>query len=472
MKDGAYIPNTDGESTLSGVKFALEEVPRRGITIKVIGIGGCGSNIVDHMIDNGVTNVEFVCVNTDDQALQRSRASTKQILGTRVTQGHGTGGDPEIGHKAALENTGELSELVCDADIVFLAVGMGGGTGAGAAPVLASLAQQAGALTVAAAIRPFDFEGKRRMRAADEAIEALIETSDTVVEIPNQAVLNSSEEGIGFFDGFVLANERATETLRCITDTIFNCGFMNADLADVRSVLRGAGRAVVGSAVCRGRNAAKKAVQAALDGCLIDPSEMLKSSKVLVNITGSGQFGMHDASDALDRMNEKVADDAELILGTVFDETMDDKVRVIVIASGFSEQKVSEELDEEEEVAASPIPVSEGFDGVAIAPDLMANPNDVTEEEAPGVVPSMPVMSHENEPWFSEEAVDLVEAVPAPQAGGQAGPLPEGVPVAIPTPDTAEDKSLNGVMPVPAPRVPSTDDTVSEKRGFRWSIFR
>lgn len=320
------------------VKFTLEEAPQSAISIKVVGLGGCGGNIVDFMMDTGVEHVEFACVNTDEQALQRCRAPMKLRIGQRVTQGYGTGSNPDVGREAALENTEELTELMGQADMVFLALGLGGGTGTGAGPVIASLAKQMGALTIAAAVKPFVFEGKRRSQTAEAGLAALLEQVDTVIIIPNESLLGEIEPGSGFFDGFRVANKIAMQTLEGITDLITKTGIMNSDFADVRAVFQDAGIAVVGSAQCAGREAALQAAREAIGSPVMEHEGLSRASKVLVNITGSGQFGMHDASDALQLIQREIGREADLTVGVVRDESMGEDVRVMLIASGFEQE--------------------------------------------------------------------------------------------------------------------------------------
>ncbi len=334
----AQHPAADANGTpqATDLKFTLEEVPQSAISIKVIGIGGCGGNIVDHMIESGVGCVEFATVNTDQQALRRNRAETKVKLGERVTQGHGTGSNPDIGREAALENTEELTELLGDADMVFLAVGMGGGTGTGAAPVIASLAKQVGALTIAVAVKPFSFEGSKRSANADRGVAELLEQVDTAVIIPNERVIDSVEQGSGFFDGFLLGNEIARETLVGITDVITKTGVMNCDFADLRTVFQEAGRAVVTTARASGRNAAVEAARGIISSQSMEHSGLSNATKVLVNVTGSGQFGLHDASEALRTIQQEIGPQADLTVGVVRDDSLGEDVRVLMIASGFA----------------------------------------------------------------------------------------------------------------------------------------
>ena len=333
-KESAGFAST-GRKSEQGPKFMIEEVPAGGVSIKVVGIGGCGGNIVDYMLESGLSGVDYVCLNTDKQALKRCNSPSKLVIGQRVTQGYGTGSNPEVGRESALENTEELTDLLADADMVFIVVGLGGGTGTGAAPVVGSLAKQMGALTVVAAVKPYKFEGQRRGRVADEGFQAVLEQVDTAIEIPNELLLDQVEAGAGFFDSFCVANRIAMQILRGITDIINQPGVMNSDFADIRAIFEDAGLSVVGSAQFDGREAATQAARGALEGLMVDPGQLKKSKKILVNITGSAQFSMQDASAALDLLRREFDDDAELIIGAVRDDTIEDHVRIMVVASSF-----------------------------------------------------------------------------------------------------------------------------------------
>ena len=327
-----------GVAPEEGLSFTLEEVPGSRVAIKVVGIGGCGGNVVDYMIEAGLGGVDYICLNTDEQALERCTSPVRLQIGKRVTQGYGTGSDPEVGREAALENTEELTELLGEADMVFLVTGLGGGTGTGASPVVGSLAKQMGALTIAAAVKPFAFEGKRKNLVADEGFRDLLEQVDTAMEIPNERLLAQIEPGSGFFESFRLANQIATETLQGITDIINNPGIMNSDFADIRAVLEEAGVAAVGSSQLGGSDAGVQAAREAIASLMVDPDVLSKASKILVNVTGSAQFGMHDASEALHLVQREFDHEANLIIGTVRDDSLGDEVRVMVVASGFGQE--------------------------------------------------------------------------------------------------------------------------------------
>lgn len=330
-----------------GLKFTLEEVPRGGISIQVIGVGGCGGNVIDDMIEAGIGGVEFTCLNTDEQALQRSKAGTKIQLGARITQGYGTGSSPTVGREAALENTDQLTDVLSDADMVFLIAGLGGGTGTGAMPVVASLAKQLGALTLAAVIKPFAFEGKRRAQKSEEGLERLLEQVDAALVIPNERLLGEVEAGSGFFDGCRIANGIVGQVLQGITDVLTRPGIINCDFADIRAVMQDAGVCVVGMSERSGRDAATQAARDALASPMMEHDGLGKARKLLVNITGSNQFGIHDIHEALQLIQRQVEPGVEMIVGTVHDDSMGDRVKVLLIAASFEADNFRLEPQEE-----------------------------------------------------------------------------------------------------------------------------
>jgi cell division protein FtsZ len=394
-----------GTTPEEGLRFTLDEVPGSRVTITVVGIGGCGGNIIDYMIESGLGGVNFACLNTDEQALKRCISPVKLQIGKRVTQGYGTGSNPEMGREAALENTEELTEMLGDADMVFLAVGLGGGTGTGAAPVIGSLAKQMGALTIAAAVKPFGFEGKRKSQVAEEGFQALLEQVDTAIEIPNERLLEQIDSGSGFFDSFRLANQIATETLQGITDVINQPGIMNSDFADIRAVLEDAGVAVVGSCQRGGREAALEAAREAIGSLMVEQDGLAKASKILVNVTGSAQFGMHDASEALDLVQSKFDQEANLIIGAVRDDSLGDEVRVMVVASGFRRESVQLQSTAEDETPRDSIIGGQSYWPSDASEGFAAGQKEVVEE-APAEAAAVPI-SPEPETELQHVAEDL-----------------------------------------------------------------
>ena len=413
-------PKTPPEQEL---KFVIEEMPSNRVSTKVIGIGGCGGNIVDYMIEQGLGGVDYISLNTDEQALKRCNAPVKLQIGNRVTQGYGTGSNPEVGREAALENTEDLTELLGDADMVFIAAGLGGGTGTGAAPVIGSLAKQMGALTIAVAVKPFGFEGKRRRRVADEGFETLLEQVDTAIEIPNERLLEQIEAGSGFFESFRVANHIATETLQGITDIITKPGVMNSDFADIREVLQEAGVAMVGSSQRGGRDAAVQAARDAIESLMVESGGLKKARKVLINISGSSQFGMHDASEALQYIQNEFDEEAEIIIGTVKDDELSEQVRVMVVASGFRQDNFRLHPREPSESSQRPFAQSDSYWPTDDAAEPAAMEADA-EPGPPGRDPALPVpiaAEAELQPEGEDEADR--EQSPGPELPSNGSPL-------------------------------------------------
>ena len=409
MTDKKHTNGEPAQVDLSQMKFTIEEVPKSRIGIKVIGIGGCGGNIINHMIEVGLAGVEYAYLNTDEQALNSCRAQSKLLIGSRVTQGYGTGSNPEVGREAAIENTEEITELLEGTDLAFLAVGLGGGTGTGAAPVIAQMAKQMGALTVAAVVKPFAFEGKHRSSVADDGLETLLGQADTAIVIPNEQLLEQAEVGSGFFDGFGMAVECVREAAQGINDIILKPGIMNADFADIRLVLCDAGLAAIGSAERSGRDAAMQAARDAISSPTMKNEGLRFARNVLVNITGSSEFGIHDASEAFQLIQREVASDANLIIGTVRDDSMADAVRVMVLASGFATETFRLESPTEapephqEPIASEPSwesePTVEGGNPGLVVPQAEAEPaGQAADADGPATAPSPPSATEDRIP--------------------------------------------------------------------------
>ena len=447
MTDKKHTNGEPAQVDLTEMKFTIEEVPKSRINIKVIGIGGCGGNIINHMIEVGLGGVEYACINTDEQALNSCRAQPKLLIGSRVTQGYGTGSNPEVGREAAIENTEEITELLEGTDLAFLTVGLGGGTGTGAAPVIAQMAKQMGALTVAAVVKPFAFEGKHRNSVADEGLETLLGQADTAIVMPNEQLLEQAEVGSGFFDGFGIAVERVREAVQGVNDIILKPGIMNADFADIRVVLRDAGLAAIGSAERSGRDAAMQAARDAISSPTMKNEGLRFARNVLVNITGSSEFGIHDASEAFQLIQREVASDANLIIGTVHDNSMADSVRVMVLASGFATETFRLE---------SPIEAPESRqEPRASEPSWESEPT--VEVGNPGLVEPQP----EAEPAVQAAAAD--DRATAPSQPSEAGDrIPNGRPLEFMPPPKIQDQDSD------------YDRDDSEKPAFfrRRSIFR
>ncbi|MEC7985211.1 MAG: cell division protein FtsZ [Myxococcota bacterium] len=306
--------------------------------IRVIGVGGGGGNAINNMIMSGMDGVDFIAVNTDAQDLSRSLAPHRFQLGTQLTKGLGAGARPEIGREAALEDRDRLAELVADCDMVFITAGMGGGTGTGAAPVLAQVAKEAGALTVAVVTRPFQFEGRKRRRSADEGIEELKQNVDTLITIPNQRLLSIATENTTMAEGFQIADRVLLQAVRGVSDLINNQGTINVDFADVRTVMENQGVALMGVGMGAGERRVIEAAQRAISSPLLDDISISGAKSLLVNITGNSDLLLYEVTEASTMIQEEAHADANVIWGLVVDETMADEARVTVIATGFEEQ--------------------------------------------------------------------------------------------------------------------------------------
>jgi cell division protein FtsZ len=304
--------------------------------IKVVGVGGGGSNAVNRMIATGLKNVSFVAINTDQQALHNSNAETRFAVGTKLTGGLGAGGIPEIGEKAALEDQESIQNLLKGADMVFITAGMGGGTGTGAAPVVAHVARQSGALTVAVVTKPFDFEGKRKMQLAEEGIERLRQEVDTLIIIPNQYLLKIAEKRTPIREAFFMADEVLRQGVQGISDLITEPGDINIDFADVRTIMKGKGDALMGVGIGSGENRATDAATNAINNPLLENARVEGAKGILVNVTGGYDFSLDEYEEVMKIITANADRDVLIISGTSVVESMSDRLRVTVIATGFS----------------------------------------------------------------------------------------------------------------------------------------
>jgi cell division protein FtsZ len=322
------------------VKFTFDEVAGTNARIKVIGVGGAGCNAVNRMIEAGVEGVVFAAINTDEQALRVSRAQVKLQLGSRLTSGRGAGSNPDIGREAALEDTERLIELLGDSDMVFVTAGLGGGTGTGAAPIVTSLANELGALTVAVVTKPFSFEGSRRMKVAEQGLAELAETVDTVVTIPNERLIEVIERGTSFFESFRIADDILLQAVQGISDIITIPGIINRDFADVRTIMQGMGYAMMGSAEASGGSAAVDAAKKAVSSPLLEDTSIEGARGILINITGSPKLGLHEVHEASTIIQKAADPEANIIFGAVLNDAMEDRVKITVIATGFRSENV------------------------------------------------------------------------------------------------------------------------------------
>lgn len=316
------------------MSFSEELSPAK---IKVIGVGGGGCNAVNRMIRAKVEGIEFIAANTDLQALKLCQAPLKLQLGAKLTKGLGAGANPEVGRKAALEDTDKIIEALEGSDMIFITSGLGGGTGSGAAPVVASLASELGALTVAVVTKPFAFEGKRRMLQAEQALQDLIGAVDTVIVIPNERLMETVERGTSFFDAFRIADDILRQAVQGISDIITVPGIINRDFADVKAIMSGQGYAVMGTAVATGSNRAIDAANRAIASPLLEDNSIEGAQGILINICGSPSLTLHEVHEASSIIQKAAHENANIIFGAVQDEAMKDTVKITVIAAGFKE---------------------------------------------------------------------------------------------------------------------------------------
>ncbi|MFO1306917.1 MAG: cell division protein FtsZ [Burkholderiales bacterium] len=312
----------------------IDQDPQDGAIIKVIGVGGCGGNAVEHMIVRGLSGVEFICANTDAQALRKSSARVQLQLGTALTRGLGAGARPEIGRDAAMEDRDRIGEMISGADMLFITAGMGGGTGTGAAPIIADIAKQLGILTVAVVTRPFVFEGKRQ-KVAQAGIEELAKRVDSLIIIPNDKLMAVLGEDVSLLDAYAAANDVLHGAVAGIAEVINNPGLVNVDFADVRTVMGEVGMAMMGSASARGADRARSAAEAAVRSPLLEDVNLAGARGVLVNITAASDLRMKEYHEVMHTIKEFTADDAMVIVGTVIDDAMGDELRVTMIATGL-----------------------------------------------------------------------------------------------------------------------------------------
>ena len=325
--------------------FGMDMGPDSVVNIKVIGVGGGGNNVVNRMVRTGTKGVDFIAINTDKQALSVSAATYKIQIGEKLTNGQGAGSDPEVGRKSAEENRNQISKALEDADMVFITAGMGGGTGTGAAPIVADIAKELGILTVGVVTKPFRFEGMRRMKQAEGGINELRNKVDSLVIIPNERLKLATDQKITMLNAFEIADDVLQQAVQSISDLIKNTGFINLDFADVSAVMKDAGRAHMGVGRAAGKNKAEEAAKMAISSPLLETS--INGAKgVLINVTGSMDIGLEEVETAANLVQEAAHPEANIIFGAAFDDTLEDELRVTVIATGFDEK--------EEQSAAAP----------------------------------------------------------------------------------------------------------------------
>ena len=317
--------------------FELVENVAQSAEIKVVGVGGGGGNAVHHMINNQVEGVEFICANTDAQALNNLKAKTILQMGSNITKGLGAGANPEIGRQAALEDRDEIAEILSGADMVFITAGMGGGTGTGAAPIVAEVAREMGILTVAIVTRPFPFEGRKRSKVAEEGIRLLTEQVDSLITIPNEKLLDVLGKEASLLDAFKAANDVLLGAVKGIADLIMNPGMINVDFADVKTVMSEMGMAMMGTGAAVGADRAREAAEAAIRSPLLEDVNLQGARGILVNITAGENLSLGEFSEVGDTIEEFASDDATVVVGTVIDPSLKEEMRVTVVATGLGD---------------------------------------------------------------------------------------------------------------------------------------
>jgi len=318
--------------------FELVENVAQSAEIKVIGVGGGGGNAVHHMINNQVEGVEFICANTDAQALHNLKAKTILQMGSNITKGLGAGANPEIGRQAALEDRDEIAEILSGADMVFITAGMGGGTGTGAAPIVAEVAREMGILTVAIVTRPFPFEGKKRSKIAEEGIQLLTEHVDSLITIPNEKLLDVLGKEATLLEAFKAANDVLLGAVKGIADLIMNPGMINVDFADVKTVMSEMGMAMMGTGAAVGVDRAREAAEAAIRSPLLEDVNLQGARGILVNITAGENLSLGEFSEVGDTIEEFASDDATVVVGTVIDPSLENEMRVTVVVTGLGDK--------------------------------------------------------------------------------------------------------------------------------------
>ena len=318
--------------------FGLDTGVENVVRIKVIGVGGGGNNVVNRMVRSGTRGVDFVAVNTDKQALNVSSATYKIQIGEKLTHGQGAGSDPEVGRKSAEESRAQISKALEDTDMVFITAGMGGGTGTGGAPIVAEIAREQGILTVGVVTKPFGFEGRRRMQQAEKGIEELQGKVDSLVIIPNERLKHATDQKITFANAFEIADDVLRQAVQSISDLIRDTGFINLDFADVTAIMKNAVMALMGVGRAAGMGKAEEAARMAISSPLLETS-IHGARGVLINVTGSMDIGLEEVEQAASLVQDAVHPDALTIFGATFDESMDDEIRVTVIATGFADGK-------------------------------------------------------------------------------------------------------------------------------------
>ncbi|OFZ37467.1 MAG: cell division protein FtsZ [Bdellovibrionales bacterium GWC1_52_8] len=384
--------------------FEIDQVSTQGAKIKVIGVGGSGCNAVNTMIKMGLEGVEFITANTDRQALDASLAPTKLAIGQELTKGLGAGANPEIGRKAALEDYAKIAEILTGADMVFITAGMGGGTGTGAAPVFAKIAKECGALTVGVVTKPFSFEGRKRMKNAENGVGALRDHVDSLIMIPNQRLLSLSGATLSMIDAFKKADEVLLNAVQGISDLINHTGLINSDFADVRTIMQNKGLALMGIGHGEGEHRALEAATNAISSPLLEDISIEGATGIIINITGGSNLKIHEVNEATTLIMEAAHEDAEIIFGTVIDVSMKDAVKVTVIATGLG-GAAAQLVKTETVMAAAPVLTEAPVTVTPAAPAITEVP-----QMSAAAAPAEPLVTHSAHIEQSPEPLVLNQA--------------------------------------------------------------
>ncbi len=444
------------------IRIHFHEDSAHGARIKVIGVGGGGNNAVNRMIAAGVEGVEFISANTDVQALQVSNAPVKLQLGVKLTSGLGAGANPDVGRRAALEDSDKIIEALEGADMVFVTAGLGGGTGTGAAPVIASLASEMGALTVAVVTRPFAFEGKRRMAQAERGLQELLDAVDTVIVIPNEKLLAVAKDA-GFFESFRIADDVLRQGVQGISDIITIPGVINRDFADVKTTMAGMGYAVMGTGIRSGENRAREAAMAAMSSPLLESGAIDGARGILINITGSSSLRLSEVNEASTIIQTAAHEDANIIFGAVQDERMGDEVKITVIATGFREDHTAQAARRQRMLAEATLPTLR-YDDVPITPRatyIPAAPASSTKPaEAPAFVESKRGASLKESSLREESLIGDFHAPVEPVAPAPPAPVAATQAAREIQPEVATEEQVEAPLPRWEPQVSTRSSAV------------
>jgi len=356
--------------------FELMDTDETTANIRVIGVGGGGGNAVKNMLESGIEGVEYMCANTDAQALQSTGVDSLLQLGNALTKGLGAGANPEVGREAALEDRETIKELVGETDMLFITAGMGGGTGTGAAPVVAEMAKELGVLTVAVVTKPFPFEGPKRMKMAEAGIAELSKYVDSIITIPNEKLLSSLGKHITLIDAFKAANDVLLNAVQGISELITRSGMINVDFADVRTVMTGKGVSMMGTGIARGDERATKAANAAISSPLLEDVSLKGAQGILVNITGGMDMGIHEFDEVGNIIRKFASDEATVVVGNVVDPEMSDEIRVTLVATGLETSNKVAEAPVSRREALRPVEITQQPQKMVVGSDV--NPNDQT----------------------------------------------------------------------------------------------